>query len=216
MKVSVILALLTIVGTLACAQQPAAPAAQPPKLDVPDATVILVELKSKLDTKKARIGDPVTLEALEDAKGPDGKVVIPKRSRLTGRISEADASTKESPDAKLSFLITTAEVKGRVLTMTGYMVPPFKAPAPMQAMDKSMISDARSHSDTGYQTREDPTAGKASAGGGDSSGLEGIKLKLDAKIGTYLVADRKNIVLDSGTVFHVKQATLQPPPGAAK
>lgn len=219
MRAVTILAFLTIATILVFAQQPAAPApaVQKAAVDVPDATVILVELKSKLDTKKARVGDLVTLEALEDGKSPDGKVVIPKKSRLTGKISEANASTKESPDAKLSFLITAADVKGKVLSMTGYMIPPFKAPAPMQAMDKSFIDSANTRSDTGYQTREDPTAGKGTPSGADASGLDGIKLKLDPKIGTYLASDKKNIVLDSGTVFHVKQATLQPPPpGPAK
>ncbi len=210
MKVITILALLTIAGALAYSQQPAVPTAAPQAASsaVPDGTVALVELKNKLDSKKARVGDMVTLEVLEDAKGPDGKVVLPKKTRLTGKVTEATAG----PDAKLSFLITTAEVKGRSLPMTGYMIPPFKAPAPMQPMDKSFIDSANTRGDTGYQTKEDPTAGKATGGGGEQSGLEGIKLKLDPKIGTYLTGGKKNISLESGTVFHIKQATLQPAP----
>lgn len=218
MKSIAIIAILIIVGTFAFAQQPTAPAApaQVTNSAVPDGTVIRVELKNKLDSKKARIGDPVTLEVLEDAKAPDGKVVLPKKTRLTGKISEADPSTKESPDAKLSFLITTALVKGQALPMTGYMIPPFKAPEPMQAVDRSFIDAANKRSDTGYMTKDDPTAGKGPSAGADASGLEGIRLKLDPRIGTYLVADKKNIVLEGGTVFHVKQATLPPPPGSAK
>ncbi len=214
MKAVHILALIAIVGTLAFAQQPAAPAAQATAVDVPDATVILVELKNKLDSKKARVGDAVTLEVLEDAKSPDGKVVIPRKSRLMGKITEVDPSTKESPNAKLSFLITTAEVKGKVLAMTGYMIPPFKAPTP--SIDRSFIDAANTRSDTGIMTKEDKTAGKATAEETDTLGLPGVRLQLDPKIGTYLAADRKNIVLDSGTVFHIKQATLQPSPGPAK
>ncbi len=218
MRTFAIIAVLVMAVSVGAQQTPpaqaagatAAPAAsQAPAADVPDGTLALVELKSKLDTKKVRLGDPVKLEVTQDAKSPDGKVVLPKGTKLSGKVTEVDPSTKESPDAKLSFVVTSAEVKGKPLAMTGYMIPPFKAPAPMQAMDRSFIDAGNTRSDTGYQTKEDPTAGKAS-GGQDASGLEGIKLKLDPKLGTYLVADKRNIVLESGTMFHVKQATLQP------
>jgi hypothetical protein len=204
MRTIVILTALMLLAGVAGAQQ--APAAATP--GVPDGTLFVVELKSKLDTKKSKVGDPVTLEVVQDAKSPDGKVVVPKKSKLMGQVTHSDASTKESPDAKLSVLITSANVKGQTLAMTGYMVPPFKAPQPM-AIDTSLISQGNQHSDSGPTTREDPTAGKGPAGG-DESGLSGIKLKKDAKLGTYITADKKNIVLESGTLFQVQQATLPP------
>jgi hypothetical protein len=216
MKTITIIAALVLLAGMAVAQQsPAqptpgstAPAAMASNVDLPDGTVIRVELKNKIDTKKAKVGDTVTAEVAEDAKSPDGKVVVPKKTKLTGKITEADASTKDSPDAKLSFVMTNADVKGHPLTMTAYVIPPFKAPAVMQ-MDTSLIGAANQRGDTGPTSKDDPTAGKGPTGA-DASGLEGIKLKLDPKIGTYLVADKKNIVLESGTLFHVKQATLQP------
>ncbi len=207
MKTMTLITALILLAGMAAAQTAAQPAPAT-GVGLPDATVLKVELKNKIDTKKAKVGDPVTLVVSEDAKAPDGKVVVPKNTKLTGKITEVDPSTKESPDAKLSFVMTSADIKGQPLTMTAYMIPPFKAPAVMQ-MDTSLIGAANQRGDTGATVKEDPTAGKGPQGQ-DSSGLEGIKLKLDPKIGTYLVADKKNIVLESGTMFHVKQATLQP------
>jgi hypothetical protein len=217
--ITLITALILLAGMAVAQQSPppqmpgtTAPAASASNVGLPDGTVIRVELKNKLDSKKAKVGDPVTAEVVEDAKAPDGKVVVPKKTKLTGKITEADPSTKDSPDAKLSFVMTNADVKGKPLSMTAYIIPPFKAPAVMQ-MDTSLVGAANQRGDTGATSKEDPTAGKG-PGGQEASGLEGIKLKLDPKIGTYLVADKKNIVLESGTLFHVKQATLQPAPAA--
>lgn len=210
MKSITIITALVLLAGVAVGQSPAtqAPAAAPApnaaamNSPVPDGTVIRVELKNDIDTKKAKVGDPVKLEAVEDSKSKDGKVIVPRKTQLMGTVTESDASTKASPDAKLAFLVTSLTFpSGQKAPVTAILVGKIK---PLAALTGS-TSIAKANE----------AEGAGNEFGALNLGLIGVTLKQDQKLGSVLVADKKNIILDRGTQFDIRQVMPQAP-GAAE
>lgn len=73
-------------------------------------TAINAELDKSLDSKKAKVGDAVTARATEATK-EDGKVVIPKGTKLAGRVIRASARSKGDSDSTLALQFDRAELK---------------------------------------------------------------------------------------------------------
>jgi hypothetical protein len=69
-------------------------------------------LKVTLSSKKSKVGDLVNLEVAADVHDPSGAVVIPRHSRLTGRVTSAVRYEKKKQPAMLSFTVERAEWKG--------------------------------------------------------------------------------------------------------
>ena len=95
---------LCLVGT-AFAQQPPA---VPPNL--PDTPEILTELQTRLDARKAKVGDPVRLKLLH-ALLAKGKIAVPEGATLSGHITEATVCAGTNPESRLAFVIERAEWK---------------------------------------------------------------------------------------------------------
>jgi len=68
-------------------------------------------LKSHLASNRSKIGDPVQLEVIVDIHDKGGNVVIPRHSKLTGRVAGVAQYKKQQQPAMLSFLINRAEWK---------------------------------------------------------------------------------------------------------
>lgn len=68
------------------------------------------ELQSRLDSKSARVGEPVVLRTTEKTKTADG-VVIPKGTRLVGHITEVQAHAKGHQQSSLGLAFDRAELK---------------------------------------------------------------------------------------------------------
>ena len=73
-------------------------------------TAISAELDKSLDSKKAKAGEAVTARTTEAIK-EDGKVVIPKGTKLTGRVVRASARSKGDSDSTLGLQFDRAELK---------------------------------------------------------------------------------------------------------
>src|SRR5207245_4939351 len=73
-------------------------------------TIIQAELSKSIDAKKAKQGDQVSAKTIEDVRS-NGKVVIPKGSKLIGHIMEAKASTKEDSNSNLAIAWDKAVLK---------------------------------------------------------------------------------------------------------
>lgn|GEM_PF-2757204 len=77
-------------------------------------TKIKVQLKTKIDSKKSKVGDKVEAQVKSDIKNGD-TVVLPKNSLLEGTVTEVDESDHGS-SGKIGVLFTTAtDKKGTVL-----------------------------------------------------------------------------------------------------
>lgn len=74
-------------------------------------TAVNAELDKSLDSKKAKVGDAVTARTTEAVK-EDGRVVLPKGTKLTGRVIRASARSKGDNDSTLAVQFDRAELKG--------------------------------------------------------------------------------------------------------
>ena len=73
-------------------------------------TAVNAELDKSLDSKKAKAGDAVTARTTEAIK-EDGKVVLPKGTKLNGRVTRASARSKGDSDSTLAVQFDRAELK---------------------------------------------------------------------------------------------------------
>jgi hypothetical protein len=93
--------LLTII-TLAvgCFAQTPAASVQPGPNKILPGTVIPAELSKSLDAKKAKPGDKIEAKTTMDMLS-QGKVVIPRNSKIEGHVTSAKPHSKESPESEL-------------------------------------------------------------------------------------------------------------------
>jgi hypothetical protein len=95
----------------AAAAVPAPSTANPPEANSVDLRPVSGELVSKLDTKNAKNGDPVVVKTTEKTTMGDG-VVIPKGSKITGHITDVQATDGANPNSKVAIQFDQAELKG--------------------------------------------------------------------------------------------------------
>jgi hypothetical protein len=68
------------------------------------------ELVGKLDSKTAKVGDPVIVKTTDKSRTADG-TVIPKGARLIGHVTQVQAHGKGSQDSELGLAFDRAELK---------------------------------------------------------------------------------------------------------
>jgi len=73
-------------------------------------TALHAELNQTLDSKKSKPGDSVTAHTTEAVKS-DGKVVLPKGTKLVGRVTRASARSKGDQDSTLALEFDRAVLK---------------------------------------------------------------------------------------------------------
>jgi hypothetical protein len=73
-------------------------------------TTMNAVLSQPVDAKKNKPGDPVTAKTTEAAKS-DGKVVIPKGSKLLGHVTECKARSKDEKESALGIVFDKAILK---------------------------------------------------------------------------------------------------------
>jgi hypothetical protein len=73
-------------------------------------TAMNAALSQPVDAKKNKAGDPVTAKTTEAAKS-DGKVVIPKGSKLIGHVTECKPRSKEEKESALGIAFDKAILK---------------------------------------------------------------------------------------------------------
>jgi hypothetical protein len=89
-------------------------------------SAVTCELDGKLDSKSARVGDPVVLKTMDKVVTSDG-TVIPRGSRLVGHVTEVQAYDPVHGPARIAIAFDHAELKnGRsiaIYTLIGGVVP---------------------------------------------------------------------------------------------
>lgn len=73
-------------------------------------TSLDAKLLSTLDVKKTEVGDRVVLKTTESIK-QDGKVVVPKGTKLIGRVTQIQEKTKENSMSKISMVFESLQNK---------------------------------------------------------------------------------------------------------
>lgn len=89
------------------AQPGAAPAAAPPQVDAP---TLIARFDGLVNTKTAKLGDPVSAKTIKPLKLKD--LDIPKGSRLTGRVALVQSMKDGSGTSALGIRFDQVELKG--------------------------------------------------------------------------------------------------------
>jgi hypothetical protein len=74
-------------------------------------SVIPVQLTKSIDAKKIKTGDPVEAKVTQDMKAGNGEVLVPKDTRVMGRITETQARSKEQKESQVAIAFDRAIMK---------------------------------------------------------------------------------------------------------
>jgi hypothetical protein len=125
------------------------------------AASVSAELTKGIDTKKAKVGDEVDARVMSTAKLPDG-TELPRGTKLTGKVTDVKAKSKEDKSAHLAFNIDHAVLKDGKQVPVVVAVTSVTGPAQSSAGEMMMPGGGTA-----------PGGGANPAGTGGSSGSSG-------------------------------------------
>ena len=164
-KIVLILASPILLATLAFAQNPTAPPPAPADQSAPTqfaaGTIIPAELSKSVDAKKIKVGDPFEAKTTADMLS-NGKVIMPRNTRVLGHVTSVKAHTKESPDSTVGLAFD------RLVMKDGHEIP---LQASVQAIGAPMNAFGTGSSVNGGAP--DPSA--APMGGASGGGMGGSR-----------------------------------------
>jgi hypothetical protein len=70
-----------------------------------------VQLTKTIDAKKAKVGDQVMAKVTMDLKANSGEVIVPKDTKVTGHVTEAQARSKEQKESQIGIAFDHATLK---------------------------------------------------------------------------------------------------------
>jgi hypothetical protein len=100
-----------LVARPAWAQEPAAGRGGQSEASLATGTAIYAELNGSLDSKKAKVGDPVAAHTTEAVKSNDARTILPKGTKLVGHIAQASARSKGDGQSELGIAFDKASLK---------------------------------------------------------------------------------------------------------
>ncbi|MBZ5689356.1 MAG: hypothetical protein LAP86_30510 [Acidobacteriia bacterium] len=105
-------AILSILGSalLVCFARTSSPAQVADPIQLSAGSTIPVMLEKWVDARKNKAGDEVVAKTTENVKS-DGRVVLPKGSKIIGHVTEAKARTKEEPESAVGIIFDHAVLK---------------------------------------------------------------------------------------------------------
>lgn len=151
-------------------------------------TAINAELEKSLDSKKAKVGDAVTARTTQEVTA-DGKPVLPKGTKLVGRVTEATARGKGDSTSTLAVQFDHAELKGgQQVQLQAQVQAIAAAPAapPMGSSGTDNMGQPAS-SNPGYSNR-------GNMPGGASSGAASTVPRTNQGVGAPIGADNSGAV----------------------
>lgn len=83
------------------AGQPNAPQATKVNRIAPG-SIIPVQLTKTLDAKKVKPGDVIDAEVTQDMKNGNGEIIVPKNTKVTGKVTEAQVRNKEQKESQVA------------------------------------------------------------------------------------------------------------------
>jgi hypothetical protein len=184
-----------------------------------------VELNNGVDSKKAKVGDPIVAHTTAALKSTDDRTILPKGAKVEGHITQADAKSKGGTESALGIQFDKAIMKDGGEIPLSVVIQAVGAPANFSGAGDT--SSLPSPSNTGTtqtspmstQHMPPPTAQEAGgappdAGAGAASsprldaksrgaiGLRGITLNdepANSRPATVVVSNGKSVRLDGGT-----------------
>jgi hypothetical protein len=190
-------------------------------------TAILAELNSGLDSKKLKPDDKVTAHTTEALKSADGRTIMPRGTKLEGRVTMAAARSKGDSLSVLGIQFDKAELKDGTeiaLNVVIQAMAPRESSAPVGRDDDSspraIGTNQTSPMGGGHANAPNGSPQGADAGGGPQGnfpvasgprldersqgalGMKGISLDAHTVSGrgaTIISSNGKNVKLDDGT-----------------
>ena len=131
-------------------------------------TVIPVELTKSIDAKKAKTGDGVEARVTQDLRAGNGQVIVPKDTKVTGHVTEAQTRNKEQKESQVGIVFDRAVMKnGSDLAM----------PMSIQAIIGPAVLNPASNNGTpnapGPSSQPSPSTGMPSGNAGGRMGSGG-------------------------------------------
>ncbi len=80
-------------------------------------SVIPVQLTKTIDAKKVKPGDEVVAKVTMDLKNNSGEVIVPKDTKVTGHVTEAQARSKEQKESQVGLAFDHAVLKGEDMNL---------------------------------------------------------------------------------------------------
>lgn len=124
-------------------------------------SVIPVQLMKSIDAKKVKPGDEIDAEVTADLKSSNGEVIVPKNTKITGKITEAQARNKQQKESQLGIEFDHAAIKD------GADMP---LPMSIQAVISPSYLSGGSSNNNNSSSQSNAQASPASNGGGMAPG----------------------------------------------
>lgn len=197
---------------------------EPTTVTLASGTALNAELISSVDSKKVKAGDTVEAHTTVDLRN-DGRMVIPRGTKLVGHVTEASARAKGDSESALAIQFDKVIAKnGAEISLTAEIraiAAPVSDFSPSEGPGRDPMADRGAAAAGGSpmgasRSQAPPTAPPAggiknTAGGGPRElpansrgvlGLSGLKLSTDASSasqGAVITSTGKSVHLDSGT-----------------
>ena len=107
------LAVTSLLATGLAAQAPTPSENTGSEASLAGGTVLNATLNSSLDSKKAKPGEQITAHTTEAVKSTDGRVILPKGTKLVGHVTQASARTNGQEQAVLAIQFDKAVLKDK-------------------------------------------------------------------------------------------------------
>jgi hypothetical protein len=132
-------------------------------------TSVTGELDGKLDSKSAKVGDRVSLKTTEKVQLSDG-TVIPKGSRLVGRVTEVQAHSSDRAIAQMGIAFDHVELKNGESVPVHSLIRTVRMSASVASMNMMNDDDTMSASSMGSGRVSGMGSGRGSGGIGGGPG----------------------------------------------
>ena len=74
-------------------------------------SILPVQLTKSIDVKKIKTGDQIEAKVTQDMKAGNGEVIVPKDTKVVGRVTEAQARNKEQKESQIAIAFDRAVMK---------------------------------------------------------------------------------------------------------
>ena len=123
-------------------------------------SVIPVHLTKSIDAKKVKSGDEVEAQVTGDLKATNGEIIVPKNTKIVGRVTEAQPRNKEQKESQVTIVFDHLMKNGENMTL----------PMSIQAIIAPSYLNGGANSSASNEAPSQPSAAPSPAGGGMSGG----------------------------------------------
>jgi hypothetical protein len=136
-------------------------------------SVVPVQLTRSIDAKKIKPGDPVEAKVTQDLKTGDGQVIVPKDTKIVGRITEAQARSKEQKESQVGIAFDHAVMKTGGDVQLPMSTQAIIAPAGLNSNNNGGNSESvnQASSQSSSQSSSAPNGGMSGNTNGRSGGM---------------------------------------------